>query len=211
MRPEFFRMWSMALLVAVSHGLSVSAQELPVSRGPAGTVTLPRTDYDRLLDLANQHPATPDVPPRPAALTRADIRVRVERAVARATIRIDGQVLRAGVVKVPLIKRATLLEARLSDAPLPVVADGDVHSALLNGPSAFSATLEVGMPLTFAPGRGSFVLPVPPAGSTTATIDVPGDQTDVHLSAGLILSRSSTNGRCATRTGSPNAGPSSGS
>jgi hypothetical protein len=51
------------------------------------------------------------------------------------------------------------------------------------------------MPLTFAPGRGSFVLPVPPAGSATATLDVPGDQTDVHLSAGLILSRSSTNGR----------------
>jgi hypothetical protein len=185
----------MALLVAASHGLSVSAQDLPVSRGPAGTVTLPRTDYDRLLDLANQHPATPDAPPRPAALTRADMRVRVDRSVARATMRIDGQVLRAGVVKVPLIKRATLLEARLSDAPLPVIADGDVHSALLNGPSAFSATLEVGMPLTFAPGRGSFVLPVPPAGSATATLDVPGDQTDVHLSAGLILSRSSTNGR----------------
>lgn len=195
MRRESLHMRSIAVLAIVFQGLTVSAQDLPVSRGPAGTVTLPRTDYDRLLDLANQHPVPPDTPPRSAALTRADIRVRVDRVVARATMSIDGQVLRAGFVKIPLIKRATLLEARLADAPLPLIADGDVHSALLNGPSTFSATLEVGMPLTFAPGRGSFVLPVPPAGSATATLDVPGDQTDVHLSAGLILRRTSANGR----------------
>ena len=70
-----------------------------------------------------------------------------------------------------------------------------MHVALVPGPGTFSATLEVGSALTFAPGRGSFVLPVPGAGSATATIDVPGDQTDVHLSTGLILRRTSTGGR----------------
>jgi hypothetical protein len=119
----------------------------------------------------------------------------VDRSLARASMRIDGQVLRAGIVKLPLIKRATLLEARLADAPLPIVADGDVHSALLNGPAAFSAALDVGMPVSNAPGRGSFVLPVPPAGSATATLDIPGYQTEVHLSAGLVLRRASVNGR----------------
>src|SRR4029079_18211805 len=38
-------------------------------------------------------------------------------------------------------------------------------------------------------------LPVPAAGSVTATIDVPGDQTDVRLSSGLILRRASASGR----------------
>jgi hypothetical protein len=185
----------MIVTCVIVHALSGAAQELPAARGAVGTVTLPRTDYDRLLDLAGQHPARPDTPPLAAALTRADIRVRVDRAVARATVQIDGQIFRAGMVKVPLIRRATLLDARLADRPLPMVAEGDAHNALLAGPSTFSATLDVGMPLTNAPGRGSFFLPVPPAGSVTGTLDIPGDQADVHLSAGLVLRRTSANGR----------------
>jgi hypothetical protein len=39
------------------------------------------------------------------------------------------------------------------------------------------------------------VLPVPGAGSATATIDVPGEQADVHVLGGLIQRRSSANGR----------------
>jgi hypothetical protein len=45
------------------------------------------------------------------------------------------------------------------------------------------------------PGRGSFVLPVPPAGSVTATIDIPGERSDVRVSPGLVLSRASSGGR----------------
>ncbi len=67
--------------------------------------------------------------------------------------------------------------------------------ALVTGPGAFSATLEVGAALSFTPGRGAFVLPVPAAASVTAAIDVPGDQTDVHLSSGLIVRRGSAGGR----------------
>ena len=54
--------------------------------GPAGTVTLSRTEYDRLLDLANRKPSPPDVAPVAAALTRAEISVRVDGTVARATM-----------------------------------------------------------------------------------------------------------------------------
>ena len=38
------------------------------------------------------------------------------------------------------------------------------------------------------------MLPVPPAGTARATIDLPGDQADVHLSAGLITRRSTASG-----------------
>jgi Carboxypeptidase regulatory-like domain len=187
---------SFATVVMVAVPWSAVAQDLPrAAPGAAGTVTMTRAEYDRLLDLATRRPAGVDVAPVAAALTRADIRVRVSGAAARSTMRVDGEVFRPGIAKVPLIKNATLLEARMDNRPLPVIAEAGMHVALVPGPGTFSATLEVGSALTFAPGRGSFVLPVPGAGSATATIDVPGDQTDVHLSTGLILRRTSTGGR----------------
>ena len=88
-------------------------------RGPAGTVTLSRTDYDRLLDLASRQPRPPDAAPLPAALTRADIRARVDAGAVRATMTVNGEVFQAGSVKVPLISNATLLDARSTDRPLP--------------------------------------------------------------------------------------------
>ncbi len=172
-----------------------AAQEPPrMLPGGPGTVTLSRAEYDRLLDLAARRPGGPDTAPVAAALTRADIRVRVSGAAARATMHVDGEVFRPGVARVTLIKGATLLEARMDNRPLPIVPESGAHVALLSGPAAFSATLEVGSAVSFAPGRASFSLPVPDAGSATATIDVPGEQTDVHLSSGLILRRTSTAG-----------------
>src|SRR5436190_11390563 len=70
-----------------------------------------------------------------------------------------------------------------------------MHMALLPGPGPFALTLEWGAPLIFSPGRASFTLPVPPSGTARATIDLPGDQADVHLSAGLITRRSIAAGR----------------
>lgn len=181
----------LALLLAAA----ASAQDVRVVPGAPGTVTLPRSDYDNLLDLAARAPRGGEPAPIAAALTRADIRVRVSGTSARATMRVDGEVFRPGVSKIALIKNATLLDARLDSQPLPIVAEGGAHVALIGGPSTFTATLEVGAPIAFAPGRGSFVLPVPDAAAATAAIDVPGEQADVHVLGGLILRRASANGR----------------
>ena len=182
---------SLAAALTVTQAAAL-AQGVP--QGAPGTVTMSRVEYDRMLDLASRKPAGVDTTPA-AALTRADIRVRVAGPSARSTMHVDGEVFRPGVAKVLLVRNATLLDARMDNRPLPVIAENGGHVALVTGPGAFSATLEVGTALSFSPGRGAFVLPVPAAASVTATIDVPGDQTDVHLSTGLILRRSSTAGR----------------
>jgi hypothetical protein len=175
---------------------SAIAQDLPrAAPGAAGTVTLTRAEYDRLLDLGTRRPVGPETAPVPATLTRADIRVRVEGTSARATMRVDGEVLRAGIAKVILLRNATLLDARMDNRPLPIVAEGGAHVALVAGPGPFSATLQVGAPLAFQPGRASFMLPVPASGSATVSLDIPGEQADVHLSSGLILRRAPANGR----------------
>ena len=184
----------MALVSLLSTGPAAYGQA-PAPTGYPGTVTLSRGDYDRLLDLAANRPAGPSTAPAAAALARADIRVRAGASTARATMRVDGEVFRAGVAKVPLIKDATLLDARLDTRPLPVMAEANTLVAFVNGPGAFVATLEAGSPITFAPGRASFVLPVPAAGSATAAIDVPGEQADVHVANGIVLRRASAAGR----------------
>ena len=190
--PGTFRTSSALLATCVVlYGPPTSAQD----RGLAGTVTLSRPDYDRLLDLAGRQPRPPDAAPLPAALTRTHILARVAAGTVRATMSVEGEVFQSGSVKVPLISNATLLDARSDDRPLPLVAEGTAHVALVTGPGAFSATLEWGTSIVTAPGRGSFVLPVPPAGSATATFDVPGEQSDLRVSPGLVLRRTSANGR----------------
>ena len=182
-------------VVFAAYVLLPAATLLAQERGPAGTVTLSRTDYDRLLDLASRQPRPPDSAPLPAALTRADIRARVDAGAVRATMTVNGEVFQTGSVKVPLISNATLLDARSTDRPLPLVAEGNAHVAVVTGPASFSATLEWGTSITASPGRGSFVLPVPPAGSVTATFDVPGEQSDLRVTPGLVLRRTSAAGR----------------
>jgi hypothetical protein len=182
-------------VVLAAYVLLPVATLLAQERGPAGTVTLSRTDYDRLLDLASRQPRPPDAAPLPAALTRADISARVDAGAVRATMTVNGEVFQTGSVKVPLISNATLLDARSTDRPLPLVAEGNAHVAVVTGPASFSATLEWGTSITASPGRGSFVLPVPPAGSVRATFDVPGEQSDLRVTPGLVLRRTSAAGR----------------
>jgi hypothetical protein len=187
---------TLATVVAVASVVAGSPRNtIAQDRGPAGTVTLSRTDYDRLLDLAGKRPLPVDGAPVPAALTRAEINARINAGVVRATMTVEGEVFQTGSVKVPLISNATLLDARTADRPLPLVAEGNAHIAVVTGPAAFSATLEWGSGITTSPGRGSFVLPVPPAGSATATFDVPGEQSDLRVSPGLVLRRTSAGGR----------------
>jgi hypothetical protein len=196
---------SFILLLAAGNPAGAQAPRPPV--GPSGSVTLTRVEYDRLLDLAARRPATVDGLPTSGALTRADIRVRIDGGIARATMRLDGEVFRPGVAKIPLIKDATLLDAGVDNRALPIVTEGGTHFALVSGPAAFSASLEAGASVVFSPGRASFVLPVPHAGSATASIDVPGEQADVRVSSGLIVRRASANGRTVVEVTLPTGRP----
>lgn len=183
----------LAFLLTPAFSLAQTVVRVPT--GSAGTVTLSRSDYDHLLDLAANRPAGPTLAPAAAALSRADIRVRAGATTARATMRLDGEAFRSGVSRLPLIDNATVLDARMDNRPLPIVAEGQALVALVSGPGPFTATLEVGSPILFTPGRASFTLAVPRAGSATAAIDVPGEQADVHVAGGIVMRRVSAGGR----------------
>jgi hypothetical protein len=185
---------AMALILTVP--CNGSAQERPrLPQGPAGTVTLPVADYDRLIDRAAQLPPAAAAPPVGAVISRADLRATVSGDVARGTLRLDGETFERGHVKVPLVTGATLLEARAAGRSLPLLRDGEAHAAVLQGPAPFSITLDWAVPLSPAPGRASFVLPVPSGGALSARIDLPGQPADVRVEPGLITQLQSAAGR----------------
>ena len=186
-------------MMAMVLGLVQAALAQPVARPatsePTRSVTLSLAEYNRLIDRANQLPPGAAPPPVGAVLATADLRVRIEGNNARGTFALAGEVLGAGVNRINLVSGATILDASAAGRPLPLVVDGPVHAALVTGPGPFAAALEWGAPLVFRPKRALFVLPVPTAGTARATIDVPGEEADVKLSAGWITRRQSQNGR----------------
>ena len=159
------------------------------------SVTLPLAEFNRLLDLAARAPVQPVAAPMPAVVASADLRITVDRETARGSFNLSGQVLQAGINRVPVLSGATVIDATSGGSPVPLVTDGQTLNALVSGPGPFALTLQWGGPLVFRPGRASFLLPVPQAGAARATIDLPGEQADVRLSAGLITRRSAANGR----------------
>src|SRR6476646_7382096 len=182
-----------ALFVAICH--TALAQQPPRPIETPRTVTLSVTEYNRLIDLAGRPAPATQTAPVAAVLASADVRVRVDREAARGTFAVTGEVLRPGVAKVSLLSGATLVDATAGGRPLALIAEGTTHTALLPGPGPFTLNLDWGAPLTFAPGKGSFVLPALSAGSVQATIDLPSEQADLRLSSGLVTRRTTNGGR----------------
>jgi hypothetical protein len=162
---------------------------------PPRAVTLTLAEYNRLIDLAARPSPAQAIAPVAAVLASSELRVRVDRDTARGVFTVNGDALRSGVSRVNLLSGATLIDASAGGRPLPLVAEGAAHTALIPGPGPFSLTLEWGAPLTFRPGRAAFVLPVPQSGTARATFDLPGDQADVRLSSGLVTRRTAVDGR----------------
>lgn len=175
--------------------VAVSGEEKRLPLGPPGTVSLPLAEYERLLDRAAKPPKRPEPPPIPAVVARADVRLRVAGESVRGTVALDGEVFRAGFAKVPLLSGGTLLDARLAGRPLPLMLDGGMHAAILGGPGPFSVALDWGAAVAMEPGRASFVLPASSAESARATIEVPGEQADMHVEPGLVTRRTAAGGR----------------
>jgi hypothetical protein len=180
------------LLVALAL-VSASAQTLPVPA--AGNVTLPVDDYNHLTELAAHQPKKSDAAPLPWVLRSAQLDLRVNADAVAGSVSLDGEVLVTGDRRVPLVNGMIVLDAAQSGRDLPLDRDANTHYAVLSGPGDFDITLNAALPLSIETGRASFALPVPAAGAARLTLRVPGDQTQVNLSPGLVTSRSSQNGQ----------------
>src|SRR5262245_56389030 len=119
-----------------------AAQQPPRPNETPRAVTLTLAEYNRLIDLAARPTQGTNAPPVAAVLASADLRVRVDRDNARGVFDMTGDALRPGVSRVNLLAGATVTEANAGGRPLPLVADGTSHTALVPGPGPFALTLE---------------------------------------------------------------------
>jgi len=196
-----FTMIFSTLLSAVE----ASAEKAPTPSLPlptSGNVTLTLVEYDRLVDLATKVSRKHDVPPISYTLKRAELKLRVAESSVLGSIQLDGEVFGKGAAKVPLTSGMTILNARQESAngkqegkPLPLLQEGTTAMAILPGSAEFSVALDAGMPMTIEPGRASFNLPVPAAGTVKLMLVIPGDHTNVRISPGLITNKTSANGQ----------------
>ncbi len=162
---------------------------------PSGNVAVSLEDYNKLVELAAKPVNKPEAPPVPYTLNRADLRVRVTGESVSGTVQLEGEVFGKGGVKVPLVAGMTVVDAQAQGRPLPLEQIDGTHIAVLNGPGEFTVTIEAGIQLSVEPGRASFKLPVPVAGAVRLALVVPGDNTNVGISPGLITSRASSDGQ----------------
>jgi len=160
----------------------------------SGDVTLPLSEYNRLLELAGKPTKKPEPPPQNFSIQCAELKFRVADQSVMGTVQLEGTVFKKGVTKIPLIKAMTTLDARQADKPLPLEQENGIQTAVLSGPADFSVTLSAGLPLRMEAGRASFTLPAPAASSAQLLLVVPGEHTSVSLSQGLITSRASADG-----------------
>src|SRR5215204_1364418 len=181
----------MTIVAAGQHRNTTLDAPLPASGGP-GTVTLSLSEYNRLVELATRKGTTPDGVPLPFVLSRAVFKLRVENQTLVGTVDIDGALLEKGSIKTPLTTGLTILEAKQSGNPLPLLQEGSSHAAILSGPGPFSVSLGVASPVTIEAGRASLTLPVPLASSVLLSLDLPGNHANVRVEPGLATSRTTT-------------------
>lgn len=172
-----------------------AAQEKNLLPQPSpGNVTLTLDEFNRLNELANKPPKKADTPPLPYSLKNAELKLTAGANSLSGTMQVRGEVLKKGVVAVPLMRGLTIFNARQEGKDLPLQLEGGVENAVLSGPSDFSLLMDIGEPLSLEAGRASVTLPAPSAGSVTLSLVVPGESTAVRLSRGLVTGRTSESG-----------------
>jgi Carboxypeptidase regulatory-like domain len=163
----------------------------------SGNVTLSLDEYNRLVELAAKPAKKSDVAPLPYSVKHADLKLHVENDGVCGSVRLDGEVFRKGISKVPLTSGMTVLDAHQNGKGIPLLQENGTHMALLPGPGEFSVALDTGLPLRIEAGRASFSLPAPAAGSVQLELVIPGDHTFANINPGIITSRKSENGHTA--------------
>jgi hypothetical protein len=176
-------------------GQSAAASIAATAPAAPGTVTISLAEYNRLNERAAAPATPPAAVPVGAFVAQADLALRADGDLLRGTITLQGDVLREGPTGVPLLSGGTLIAARLNGQAVPILQDRGAFHAVLPGAGPFALQLEWVAPVVTEPGRAASQLPALTAGSIRATIDAPGERSDVVVDRAVVTRRTPGRGR----------------
>src|SRR6516225_4110478 len=101
-------LWIVILIACVVAAVAQPKDELPLP--DTGNVTLSLEEYNKLIELAGKPVKKPELPPLPYVLKRADLKLHVTRENVQGEIQLEGEVLKKGAVKVPLVTDMTIFD-----------------------------------------------------------------------------------------------------
>lgn len=190
-----FRWFAAALLTLAS---VASAQD-----AVPGWVVIPVTDYQTLRAKAFPQNTEPEAASVDATLSRVEYELRVEDGVAsgRATLTVD--VLKQGMVRVPIPAGLLVRDARINGNPATLVptsvANGGTQlSAVLSRPGRAVLVLDVALTVTSAAADEKLSLPPSLSGVTRATVTIGRQDLQIKVTGGVLSDTSQANGetRC---------------
>lgn len=193
------------VFVVLCFASTATAQVESTKPGASGTVTMSLPEYNRLIDDAARPPKATPTPPIAATLSKAELRLRIDGALASGAFKLEGEVFAKGPSRVPLIAGATLVDATLQNAIPTLTLDGALHSIVIVGPRPFSLDLSWAGSVATETGRSTITIPAVLAPSLLLTLDLPGDVTDVRVEPGLVTKRDVRDGRTVVEA-SPDRG-----
>ena len=177
-------------------GSAAWAADPPALIPPApGTVTISLAEYNRLVDRASAPATTPPAIPVGAFVAQADVVLRADGDLLRGTITLQGDVLRDGPTGVPLVGGGTMLSARTGGQPVPILQDRGLYHGVLPAAGPFRVEIEWAAPIATEPGRASAALPAISAGTIHASLDLPGEGSELAIDRGTITGRTVVRGR----------------
>lgn len=190
-----FASWMVVGLLAggVSAAQAADPPALPLAN--PGTVTISLAEYNRLVDRAAAPVAPPAAIPVGAFVAQADVTLRAEGDLLRGTITLQGEVLRDGPTGVPLVGGGTMLSARAGGQPVPILLERGLYHGVLPAAGPFTVQIEWAAPIATEPGRASAALPAISAGTIHATLDLPGEGSELSLERGTVTGRIVARGR----------------
>ncbi|MGH9763137.1 MAG: hypothetical protein ACREAC_20110, partial [Blastocatellia bacterium] len=102
------------LMATLTYGQQTRVLTARAADNQPGTVTLPLTEYNHLLQLADAeaHRLKPADAPLPFVLSGAAFKLTLENDSVVGTLDISGEILRKGPTKVPLVAYLTVLDAQ---------------------------------------------------------------------------------------------------
>ena len=186
---------SLIIIILMAPFMLLAQQYGSVPSPSSGNITMPLSEYNRLIDLASKPVVKPEAPPLSYAIKRADIKLKLGDDSLLGTVQCEGELFDKGIIRMPLVNAPPIFNITQAGKALPLEKDNGTSNVILSGPSEFSIVFDTGIPLITEPGKATFFLPVPSAGTAELTLDIPGEPANVSLSPGLITGRSSSNGR----------------